>query len=127
MDEPGKKRLRTIVLVLGALIILPVLWHAFGLAPAVSAPAGEPFLEKPAPRFTECVKREGMIESTEDMRFHHWQLLRIVREEVVRYGKREDLGFTRCAECHVSRERFCDRCHEAASVKPDCWGCHYYP
>ena len=61
------------------------------------------------------------------MRFHHWELLRLTREEVVRYGIRGDVGLNRCGECHTSRERFCDRCHEATSLHPDCWGCHYYP
>lgn len=127
MAEPAKKRSGVIAGVIGALILVPILVHAFGLTPTTSVAAGEPFLEKPDPQYTECLKREGLIETTEDMRFHHWQLLREVRVEVVRYGKRGEAVLTRCSECHVSRERFCDRCHEAASVKPDCWGCHYYP
>lgn len=127
MDEREKKRPARIAVLLGALILLPILWHAFGLAPTTRVEAGEPFLELPDAKYTECVKRAGLVESTEDMRFHHWQLLRAVREEVVRSGRREDLGLKRCSECHESRQRFCERCHEAASVKPDCWGCHYYP
>jgi hypothetical protein len=127
MDEPRKRQSGVLAGVIGALILLPILVHAFGLAPTTPVEAGVPFLEMPDPRYTECLKREGMIESTEDMRFHHWQLLREVREEVVRSGRRGDLGLKRCSECHVSRVRFCDRCHEAATVRPDCWGCHYYP
>jgi hypothetical protein len=80
-----------------------------------------PFLEMPEPKYENCVKE------TEYMRFHHWELLRGVREEVVRYGKRGEIGLKKCSECHTSRERFCDRCHEAVSLKPDCFGCHHYP
>lgn len=127
MSNPGKRKFHLIAGVPAVLILLPIFWHAFGLAPTTTVSAGEPFLEMPDPQYTECVKREGMIDTAEDMRFHHWQLLRKVRVEVVRYGMRGDLGLTRCSECHTSRERFCDRCHDAASVKPDCWGCHYYP
>lgn len=127
MSNPGKRKYALIAGVPAVLILLPILLHAFGLAPTTTVQAGEPFLEMPDQQYTECVKREGMIDSTEDMRFHHWQLLGKIRVEVVRYGKRGDVGLKRCSECHTSRERFCDRCHEAASVKPDCWGCHYYP
>jgi hypothetical protein len=127
MSEPAKKGRGIIAAVLGALILLPILCHVIGLTPTVPVEAGEPFLEMPDPKHTECLKRPGMIDDTEDMRFHHWQLLREVRVEVVRHGKRGDLGLKRCSECHTSRERFCDRCHQAASVTPDCWGCHYYP
>ena len=61
------------------------------------------------------------------MRRHHWELLRGVREEIVRYGKRGEIGLDRCRECHTSRERFCNVCHDAVSLTPDCFDCHYYP
>jgi len=79
------------------------------------------FYESPDPKYEKCVK------DTVYMRFHHWELLGGIREEVVRYGKRGELGLKKCAECHTSRERFCNRCHEAVSLYPDCFGCHYYP
>jgi hypothetical protein len=79
------------------------------------------FLEQPDPKHESCVRE------TAYMRFHHWELLRQVREEVVRYGERGDVGLKKCSECHTSRERFCNRCHDAVSLHPDCFGCHYYP
>jgi hypothetical protein len=79
------------------------------------------FLERPDPKYENCVRE------TTYMRFHHWELLREIRKEVVRYGERGDLGLSKCSECHTSRERFCNRCHEAVSLYPDCFGCHYYP
>jgi len=32
-----------------------------------------------------------------------------------------------CRICHESRAEFCDRCHEAVNLTPDCWNCHDYP
>jgi hypothetical protein len=82
---------------------------------------GQVFLERPDPKYEACVR------DTEYMRFHHWELLRSVREEVVRYGVRGEVGLSRCRDCHTSRERFCNQCHNAVSLTPDCFDCHYYP
>jgi hypothetical protein len=81
----------------------------------------QPFIDLPDEKYENCVR------DTEYMRFHHWELLRQIREEFVRYGKRGDLGLFKCKECHTSRERFCNQCHNAVSLTPDCYGCHYYP
>jgi hypothetical protein len=109
-----------LALVLGVVVLSP-----FGYS-VVSRVAGspdqpEPFLERPDSQYDSCVRE------TEYMRYHHWELLSEVREDVVRYGHRNDEGLKDCRKCHTSREHFCDRCHEAASVWPDCFGCHYYP
>ncbi len=32
-----------------------------------------------------------------------------------------------CMQCHSNKEKFCDSCHEYASVKPYCWDCHLTP
>ena len=47
--------------------------------------------------------------------------------KVIRYGIRDEVTLAGCGECHINRERFCDRCHLAASVTLDCFKCHYYP
>ena len=60
------------------------------------------------------------------MRFQHWEYLMELREEVVRNGNRTRGGLFTCRECHPSRERFCDKCHNAVSLKPDCFDCHDY-
>ena len=80
-----------------------------------------PFLERPDARFDRCVK------ATEYMRFHHWELLKELRDETVRLRKRMDITVDDCRKCHSNREGFCNRCHDAVNLKPDCWGCHYYP
>lgn len=110
------------LIVITLLILFPAGYSivSFFSAEAV-AEANQPFLEKPDPIYQDCVKE------TEYMRYHHWELLRTVREEVVRHGKRGEIGLNKCRECHTSRERFCNQCHNATSLYPDCFGCHYYP
>ena len=39
----------------------------------------------------------------------------------------QQITFHECTKCHTSRVRFCNRCHEAVNLYPDCFGCHYYP
>jgi hypothetical protein len=109
----------TVILVL--IILIPFGYSVVARVVAQGPDSAPVFLERPAPEHKECVRE------TEYMRFHHWELLRRTREEVVRYGIRGDVDLNKCRECHTSRERFCDRCHHATSLRPDCYGCHYYP
>ena len=111
-----------LVIAIPALIILIPLGYSF-VSPllAQDAVVEEPFLEMPDASHANCVRE------TEYMRYHHWELLRQIREEVVRYGIRGEVGLRQCRECHTSRERFCNRCHDSVSLYPDCFGCHYYP
>ena len=117
--SPGRLR------VLLAMVLVVIILSPFGFSVisrvATSTDQTELFLERPDPEHENCVRE------TEYMRYHHWELLGKIREDVVRYGQREDAGLRGCRDCHTSRERFCDRCHDAASVWPDCFGCHYYP
>ncbi len=102
-------------------ILLPFGYSALSWAVAQEPAGPQPFLERPDPRYDRCVR------DTVYMRFHHWELLRTVRDEVVRDGRPGDVTVKKCQECHTSRERFCDRCHNAVSLSPDCWRCHDYP
>lgn len=120
MENPLKNPRFILVVVLVVLVLLPPAYSVIARVLGVGD-SDEPFLEMPDEKHTECVK------DTEYMRYHHWELLRGIREEVVRYGLRGDIGLNRCRDCHTSRERFCDQCHNATSLKPDCFGCHYYP
>jgi hypothetical protein len=119
------------IVIIAALILIPM---GFAVALQISpttTKSSDDFLEKPDPQYEDCIGEGALY-----MRFHHWELLRGVREKVVRYGIREEVvrngnrievGLRGCPECHTSRERFCDRCHNAAGLTPDCFGCHYYP
>jgi len=119
-SQPGTRRaLFAIVPVI--IVLFPLGYSVVSSLFAQDTLPGGTFLERPAPEHENCVK------DTAYMRFHHWELLREVRKEVVRHGRRGDLGLSKCGECHTSRERFCNRCHDAVSLHPDCFGCHYYP
>ena len=69
------------------------------------------------------------------MRFHHMDLLKEVRDEIVRegsgevefYGELRKVELDDCRECHPSREEFCNRCHDPVTLYPDCFRCHEYP
>lgn len=87
--------------------------------PFIELPDGEYCMEGTDPRYERL--------DAQYMRFRHWEYLMELREEVVRYGNRTRGGFYTCRKCHPSRERFCDRCHNAVSLKPDCFDCHDYP
>ena len=102
-------------------VLLPFAYSVVSPLAAQDVGDAERFLERPDPKHERCVR------DTAYMRFHHWELLREIREEVVRYGIRGELGLKNCSECHTSRERFCNQCHDAVSLYPDCFDCHYYP
>jgi len=103
------------------IIFIPLLYSIASHVFAQDSRAQQPFLQMPDPQYKKCVK------DTEYMRYHHWELLRAIREEVVRYGIRGDVGISMCKNCHTSREQFCNKCHDAVSMTPDCFKCHYYP
>ncbi|UCC84662.1 MAG: hypothetical protein JSW46_06985 [Gemmatimonadota bacterium] len=114
------KRLGVIVAILIVIVLLPFGFSGVRFAFARRDQMPDVFLEMPAAD-TSCVR------DTEYMRFRHMDLLKQIREEFIRDGIRGDESLTNCRDCHTSRERFCSRCHEAASVILDCFGCHYYP
>ena len=124
MSDTGKSWIdgNLIKVVFPLLVIIAPLGYSFLDAVFAGDPRdGEPFLEMPAE------PNEGCVRETDFMRFHHWELLREVRDQVVRSGVRNEISLDGCRGCHPSRERFCNRCHEAVSLQPDCFGCHYYP
>jgi hypothetical protein len=83
-------------------------------------------LERPDPQYELCAgDRDASY-----MRYHHWEVLTQVRDDVMRHGERGVIGLdglNRCRECHTSRVRFCNHCHDAVNLYPECFGCHYYP
>jgi len=103
------------------IIVFPFVYSFFSYGFVQDSQDSKPFLERPDAKFENCVKE------TDYMRRHHWEVLRAVREEFVRYGKRGEISLHNCKNCHTSRERFCKQCHSEVSMAPDCYGCHYYP
>lgn len=106
-----------VLLILGIVILFPLAYYA-----VIHAFPGsyQPFLEKP-------VGENKCIRDTPYMRYNHMILLKKIRNEALREGKKTDIGFNNCRQCHTSREKFCDRCHDTVNLKPDCFSCHYYP
>lgn len=108
------------------LIVTSPLWlNAFMTGSTV------PKVELPPGGETKCVAPAA------EMRASHMQLLNDWRDDVLRDANRVSVMVdgkmyrkglqTTCMECHTSKEKFCDSCHEYASVKPYCWDCHLTP
>ncbi|MGD8563645.1 MAG: sulfate reduction electron transfer complex DsrMKJOP subunit DsrJ [Desulfarculaceae bacterium] len=105
-----------------ALVTSPFWWQA--------GKAGE--VPKPLiPKDTQCVQ------SKEEMRTAHMQILNNWRDWVVREadrvyvtedGRKFNMSLTNeCMRCHNDKAKFCDQCHNYLSVSPYCWDCHLYP
>ena len=119
----SKKIIPGIIIFIG-LITFPF-WYNMGKA-APAAP--KPELPK-----TEKV----CVEATSFMRADHMQLLNDWRNMAVREGDRVYMGLNGkgfvislqngCMECHKSKVKFCDKCHNFAGVTPYCWECHVEP
>ena len=85
---------------------------------------------KPEPFYESHVSQGGTClweMKAGEVRLHHWEELRRIREDVIRYGKRDEKGLYACQNCHKSRANFCDRCHNSVGLTPDCFDCHPYP
>jgi hypothetical protein len=107
--------------VLIILILLPLGASMVGFAFGGGEDPPEVFLERVDPKWESCVR------DAEWMRFRHMDFLKDTREEVVRKGIPGGVTLAGCGDCHQNRDQFCDKCHEAASVILDCFGCHFYP
>ncbi len=104
----------------------------YGKGKAVSPPQLD--LDTPA---IQRLADKRCVEDAAFMRAHHMKLLATWRDDVVRDGKRFytttdgrvfEMGLTgTCLKCHSNKDRFCDRCHDYAGVKPNCWNCHIVP
>jgi hypothetical protein len=113
------------LIVFVGLVTFPI-WYGF------ANPGGPlPNPEKPTTA-RECVQ------STEFMRNSHMVLLDQWRTDIVRAGGTrkgttpDGTEYVRslqngCMKCHPSKKKFCDECHNYASVKPYCWDCHILP
>ena len=106
-------------------VTFPLWFNAFSTASTVPKPELPPGGEK------ECVAPAG------EMRASHMVLLNEWRDGVLRDGQRDAITVDgkkyrkglqmACMQCHTSKEKFCDSCHEYTSVNPYCWDCHLTP
>ena len=77
---------------------------------------------------------KACIAPAAEMRANHMVMLNEWRDDVLRDGDRVSVTVDgkeyrkglqmACMQCHSNKEKFCDSCHEYASVKPYCWDCH---
>ena len=118
LTESNRSRWATIFAVV---ILLPLGISALGLDVSRNPEIPDVFLEPVDLKWENCIR-----DSTE-MRFHHMDVLKEIRDKVIRFGIRDEVTLAGCGTCHQNRDQFCDRCHTAASVTLDCFGCHYYP
>ena len=105
-------------------------WYGGGKA------VSPPDLKLDTPKIQQ-LKEKLCVESTPYMRANHMRLLHTWRESVVRDGNRfytatdgktYKMSLTgTCLECHNNKAQFCDRCHDYAGAKPNCWSCHIIP
>ncbi len=118
-------------LVIFVFAVLTPFWFNL-VTPTAAAP--EPELLGKAKTEKKCVL------SKYDMRANHMSLLDEWRDSVVRNGDRKytgtnghtfemslSTGENSCLGCHEDKGKFCDSCHDYASVSPYCWECHTNP
>jgi hypothetical protein len=90
------------------------------------------------PDLTLPANEKSCVESTDYMRTSHMQMLIAWRDQVVRDGRRTyvasngkqyeiSLTGTCIQQCHNKKSEFCDRCHDYAGEKLNCWDCHLVP
>lgn len=125
---------KNIIVVGLAIFVLAVLSPFWFNLMTVTAAAPEPELLGKAKTEKKCVLDKM------DMRANHMSLLDEWRDSVVRDADRKytaanghtftmslSTGENSCLGCHEDKAKFCDSCHDYASVRPYCWECHTNP
>ena len=123
----------TIIVGLAIFVIAVLSPFWFNMVTTTQA-APEPELSAKAKAAKKCVLDKY------DMRANHMSLLDEWRDSVVRDADRMytaanghtfnmslSTGENSCLGCHEDKAKFCDSCHNYASVTPYCWECHTTP
>jgi len=103
----------------GVIILSPFAYSAGRFAWLSMSPP-QPFLQAPSSPSQPCVRDPGW------MRQNHRVFLYELRDRTVRDGVRSEVTLSSCSQCHKDKTRFCDKCHHAANLHPDCFDCHSY-
>ena len=112
-----------------------VLMLVVGLLPGAGAQAAD---RVPLPVLVEAAKGDACVEPLPVIRRDHMKFLLHQRDDTVHEGIRgaHGTGLVGCIDCHAAKDdagqwvridapgQFCATCHEYASVKIDCFGCH---
>lgn len=121
----GGKIITGLVIGIG-LFLAPVFYNA-----GKAAKPPQPELTAKAKEAKECVAPKDYMKNK------HMQLLDDWRHTVVRddarYAKMpsgkvvyKSLQLS-CMDCHSSKTKFCDECHNYMGIAPYCWDCHIPP
>jgi hypothetical protein len=99
-----------------------------------ATPKPEPKIDTPV---IQQMAVKKCIESKEEMKTAHMQMLNSWRDWVVRDGDRIYVASdgkhynmslqNTCMKCHSNKKKFCDECHNYVAEKPYCWDCHIEP
>lgn len=106
--------------VAGVIILFPAGYSVGRFAWASVFSFSKPYLELPDASSGSCVRDPSW------MRQNHRILLRELRDKTVREGIRSKITLGTCSHCHKDKTRFCDKCHLAVNLYPDCFDCHFY-
>ena len=117
---PNRRPAWLIPAVAGVLILLPFAYSLGRFAWVRTFTAPKPFLEIASAPSQRCVRDPKW------MRQNHKIFLNELRDKTVREGIRSNVTLNSCSQCHKDKTRFCDKCHQAANLHPDCFDCHSY-
>ena len=120
-------------IVVGILVFLLVMaapiWMNFGKDAAASNV--EVSLDTPT---INALDEKKCIYDTEYMRENHMEILHQWKVQVVRNdnrimvtpdGREFEMSLQNtCLDCHSNYDEFCEKCHNANGVDPNCWTCH---
>ena len=119
--------------IIGIIILIGVVGFTFFYNMGKASKAPEPELTTPEIQGLSEAERV-CVEPREYMKANHMRLLNEWRDQVVRQGKRDYVGFTKkkytislqntCLDCHSNYDEFCNRCHQYSGITPYCWSCH---
>lgn len=126
---------RPLILTGLALFVAALTWPTWRMATGTGPGAAQAGTS--APVLAKATRGPLCVAPVVDMRTSHMRLLADWRDRAVRAGDRRyttadgrsmEVSLTgTCLGCHDRKAEFCDRCHDYAGVKPDCWNCHVVP
>ncbi len=121
-------------IITGLVVFIIIALFPFWINLGGTEAAPEPELLGKAKKAEKCVLKKY------EMRAEHMALLDEWRDAVVRdadrvylstngntYAMSLSTGEDSCLGCHQDKSKFCDKCHNYASVDPYCWDCHTDP
>lgn len=111
------------------LVMTAPIWMNFGKGSGNSAV--DVSLDTPT---INALDEKQCIYDTEYMRENHMEILHQWKVQVVRDGNRvmvtpdgrefEMSLQNTCLDCHSNYDEFCEKCHNANGIDPNCWTCH---